>query len=522
MAAGFFGLLLASYTTAWTGSGSYLVSAMIGILGVSLVVRRPAIGVYILLTTFLFTYPAALRGVGNLTINNILGMLLVPMMIYEMVRDNSWWVLRFKPFILIGVAIASLIISSAFYSGGSEYVEEKASAKVEASTRAQGPALFATRDEGAKLMTRFVFLMLFVFFVRTARDLQIVVAILVASLLFTYFSIGTGEGIAGWGTGRLRSLGDAGGALYAGRNPNKLAYFALIVLTLLWYARRTIKSPILYPLWAVVTALAFVMIPLTASRSGILNLLFFILIVMWEGKFNIRKFIAFTAVTLAIVVQFAYDASIIDLLLPQQTAQRISNLGVSSAVLQEQTLLAQSSAGGRFQTAQSAARVWFDYPLFGVGIGNFEAERAVTDPFGVIGPPHNSYLWALAEGGLLVFSLYIWVFWWTIRRIHEIRWEYEARYGPMKLGWLVSAMRTVLIGFLFFSLFADMWYHDFFYVIMGISLALIHLHDLYAETGKVPERFAIGGRGGPSGSPAERRVVVPPPVVVSMPRFSGS
>lgn len=525
MAAGFFGLLLASYITAWTGGGSYLVSAMIGILGVALVVRRPTIGVYILLTTFLFTYPAALRGVGNLTINNVLGLLLVPMMIYEMVRDNRWWVVRFKPFILLAIAVGSLIVSAAFYSGGSEYVEEKATTKVEMSTRAQGPALFATRDEGAKLLTRMVFLVLFVFFVRTNRDLQLVVAILVAALLFTYFSIGTGEGIAGWGTGRLRSLGDAGGALYAGRNPNKLAYFALLVLTMLWYARRTIRSPILYPLWAVITAITFIMIPLTASRSGMLNLLVFVLIVMWEGKFNVRKFVAFAVVTMAIVIQFAYDASVIDLLLPSQTAQRLTNVGLSSQALSDESFEAQGSAGGRFRTAQAATRVWFEYPVFGVGIGNFETERAVTDPFGVVGPPHNSYLWALAEGGVVVFVLYLWLFWWTLRRIHEIRWEYEARYGPMKLGWLVAAMRTALIGFLFYSFFADMWYHDFFYILMGICLALIHLHEQYAETGRVPESFAIGGRSSESSSPASRAprgAITTPPVVVAMPRLSGS
>jgi O-antigen ligase len=524
MAAGFLGLLLASYMTAWTGSGSYLIGAMVGVLGVVLVLKRPTVGVFILMTTFLFTYPPALRGVGNLTINNILGLLLVPMMFYEMLRENSWWVFRFKPFILLTVIFATLVTSASFYSSaGTEIVGERAEAKIERSTRAQGPALFATRDEGAKLLTRLVFLVLFVFFVRTARDLQTVVLILVAALLFTYFSIGTGEGVAGWGTGRLRSLGEAGGALYAGRNPNKLAYFALLVLTLLWYGRRIIRSPILYPLWAAVTALTFAMIPLTGSRSGMLNLLVFILVVMLEGRFNMRKVLAVTAVSFVIVVQFAYETSVIDLFLPQETAQRLGNVGVSSAVLTDQSLAAQGSAGGRFRTAQSALGVWISYPLFGVGIGNFENERAVTDPFGTIGPPHNSYLWALAEGGLFAFALYIWLFAWTLRRIQEIRWEYEARYGPMQLGWLISAMRTAMIGFLFYSFFADMWYHDFFYILMGIALTLIRLHERYAETGRVPERFDITGGPADTGLfPTAPPPVVRHPVVVSLPKFSGS
>jgi O-antigen ligase len=518
LAAGFFGLLLASYVTAMTGSGSLLVGGMIGVMGMALVVRRPSLGVFILLTTFLFTYPAALRGVGNLTINKDLGMILIPMAAYEMLRERSWWVVRFKPFLLLGVVVASMIVSGVFYTGRSEYVEQQAVAKIEKSQRAQGPALIATRDAGAKFLTRFVFLVLFVFFVRTRRDLRSVVAILVAALLFTYFSVSTGEGQFGWGTGRLRALSEAGGAVYAGRNPNKLAYFALLVLTLLWYGRTTIKNKVWYPLWGVVTALAFVMIPLTGSRSGMLNLLVFLLIVLVEGRFNLRKILGLVAVSFLMVVQFAYDTSVVDLLLPGQTAARLSNIGVRAEVIQESGFEAQGSAGGRFRTAQSAARVWLSYPLFGVGIGNFESERAVTDPFGVVGPPHNSYLWALAEGGLLAFAFYLWIFAWTWRRIEDIRWEYEARYGPMKLGWLVNAMRTGLIGFLFYSLFADMWYHDFFYIVMGLSLALIRMHEVYAETGRVPESYVLGGGGGsgrllpPSTSPVVPRAPVVPPI----------
>lgn len=516
MAAGFLGLLLASYMTAWTGKGSVLVGAVFGVVGVYVVLRRPVVGVYILMTTFLFTYPAFLRGVGNLTINNVLGLMLVPLMFYEMVRDRSVWLLRFKPLILSGVIVAAMITSGIYYTNTSEYVEQTAQEKIERSQRAQGPALIQTRDAAAKFMTRFAFLVLFVFFVRTRGDLYGTVAIVVAALLFTYFSVSTGEGQFGWGTGRLRSLSEAGGAIYAGRNPNKLAFFAQFVLTLLWYARRAIKRPIWYPLWASVIGLTFIVIPLTGSRSGLLNLLFFILIVMLEGRFSYRKIVGIGFTTLFIVVQFAYQTSVLDLFLPEQTAQRLSRIGVNAQVIEEESLLASGSAQGRFRTAQSAVSIWEEYPVLGVGIGNFETERAAVDPFGVVGPPHNSYLWALAEGGILAFALYLWIFGWTLRRIHDLKWEYEARYGPMQLGWLVSALRTGLLGFLLFSFFADMWYHDFFYIIMGMCFVLIHLHEQYAATGQVPQRFSTGrsAPGGPVHAAASVRrapvVTIPP------------
>ena len=94
-----------------------------------------------------------------------------------------------------------MIVSGVFYTGRSEYVEQQAVAKIEKSQRAQGPALIATRDAGAKFLTRFVFLVLFVFFVRTRRDLRSVVAILVAALLFTYFSVEHRRGTVRLGNG---------------------------------------------------------------------------------------------------------------------------------------------------------------------------------------------------------------------------------------------------------------------------------------------------------------------------------
>jgi len=156
----------------------------------------------------------------------------------------------------------------------------------------------------------------------------------------------------------------------------------------------------------------------------------------------------------------------------------------------------QGSAEGRIQTAQSAFRIFTYHPLVGVGIGNFNFERAILDPFGTIGPPHNSYLWALAEGGILTFSCFVAFFVYLWRSIRDIEWEYEARFGDLRLGWLVSAMRTMLIGFLFYSIFADMWHHVMFYIVMGLMISTIRVHQVYAETGQVPKAFTLGKKFG--------------------------
>jgi O-antigen ligase len=484
-------LLVGSFRLAAGGGGHVVLAGVLAMVAGVVVVRRPVFGILVYLTTFLFTYPAFLRGSGNFTINNMLGLALLPLMLYGMLREGSWWLVRLRPIFLLGLVVACMIGSATFYRPSVDVGRDFLAERAATSLRAQGDALISTRDESAKFLTRYVFLVFLVYFVRTPRDMKMVAATIVGCLLATYFSVSAEEGIRGWGTGRLRVMGEAGTGLYAGRNPNKLAYFALYCLTLLWYARRTIRNSFWYVPWGIATALVFMMIPLTGSRSGILNLLLFLAIVMLEGKFNYRKLVGLTTVALFFIIQIGYDLSVVDLLFPSDVAARLTRFDVRPEAL-ELGLEGQGSAEGRIQTAMSATQVFRTHWLFGVGIGNFNYERAVIDPFGIAGPPHNSYLWALSEGGIVGFVLYSAFFFWVWKALRNIEWEYEARFGPLGLGWLVNATRTAMIGFLFFSFFADMWHHVLFYIVMGFSIAVIRAHKVYAETGQVPAPFVVG------------------------------
>jgi O-antigen ligase len=484
-------VLLGSFQLAAGGGGPLAIAGIFGLVAAGLIVRRPTLGILVYLTTFLFTYPAALRGSGNFTINNMLGLTLLPLMLYGMLREGSWWILRWRPIVILMLIVACMIGSATFYRPAVDVGRDFLAERAQTSTRGQGEALIATRDDSAKFLTRFVFLLFLVYFVRTPRDMKLVVGTIVACLLASYFSVSAEEGARGWGTGRLRVMGEAGTGLYAGRNPNKLAYFALYCLTLLWYSKRAIKNSFWYLPWAAATLLVAAIIPLTASRSGLLNLLIFSAIVMLEGKFNYRKLVGLSAVALFFIIQIGFDVSVVDLFFPEDVATRLTRFDVRTEAL-EMGLEGQGSVEGRIQTALSATKVFRYHPLFGVGIGNFNFERAILDPFGTVGPPHDSYLWALSEGGIVGIVLYLTFFYWVWREIRNIEWEYEARFGPLGLGWLVNAVRTGMVGFMFFSFFADMWHHVLFYIIMGLALAVIRAHQVYAETGQTPQPFIMG------------------------------
>ena len=180
-------------------------------------------------------------------------------------------------------------------------------------------------------------------------------------------------------------------------------------------------------------------------------------------------------------------ASVLDALLPEVVAERLQKVELRTEVLGTGQVAA-GSLGRRFYNIQIATTMAVRHPIVGVGLGNFTAERALVDPTGLTAPPHNSYLSAWVEGGIVCLVLYLAIFFGIFRSLRGLERDYAARFGPVGLGWLVNAMRTAIIGFMVFSFFADMWIHILFYILVGMCLSIIHMHEVYAETGRLPTR----------------------------------
>jgi O-antigen ligase len=133
-----------------------------------------------------------------------------------------------------------------------------------------------------------------------------------------------------------------------------------------------------------------------------------------------------------------------------------SEIGASSIELRESAI-------------DSAMLIIGDHPMLGVGLGNFRevARQIYADKF--FRPPHNSVLWAQAEGGIGVLLGYVLLFAFTWRDLRRARALSE--HDP-ELAALATALRTVLGTFLFFSLFADLWLNPMTYLLIGLTIAL--------------------------------------------------
>ena len=73
--------------------------------------------------------------------------------------------------------------------------------------------------------------------------------------------------------------------------------------------------------------------------------------------------------------------------------------------------VADSFSGGRLQIWKAAIEMAQDKPLFGVGFHAFELELPKYHPQGLTNYPHNQYLGALAEGGLVWLAALLILFW---------------------------------------------------------------------------------------------------------------
>jgi O-antigen ligase len=305
-------------------------------------------------------------------------------------------------------------------------------------------------------VTRLAFLVLTLQFLCRKRDLKraitvmmICLVMIVPSALFGYAS---GKAVAGY---------RAAAEFSAGTNSNRLAFLCLIQIAFWWYFMRAQPSPGRTTLSVAVIGSLIFTVFLSASRSGMLGLgiLFYMLTKTRGGVRGGRlQVIAFAIIAIGVLVT----------VIPEENLQRMQNLNPFATGTQH---VGSHSTERRVETVELGWRIFQDYPLFGIGLGNFRevARQVYLDPFWR--PPHNSYVWSLSEGGIFCLLLYLTLFWITWR---DIRWLQSSPAVPHDLRWIVAALGPCLALLLFFSAFADIWLSPITYILVALVVALRH------------------------------------------------
>lgn len=479
-----YGLFLA--VAAFSDDKATLAGAGIGLalIGGATVFYRPNIGVLIIMSTMLVSYPEALKGSPPLTINNFLGASLASILVWHLYKTRDYWFLREREIRLL-LMIAAWFIAISYLS--EFYLPEKRllpSVEVKGS---MGRFYGLTDDSGRwmfELLSRVAFVIFFIHWIKTAAQLRTVLLVLAACIAIALPTLGA-EIVSGAADYRISSK-TVGWAV----NLNRFAFMMNIGIALFVYLAMTAKSGLGKAVFFLLALGSVPLVLLSASRSGFLGL-GLIGLLMIRGQQIPRRWKIGTGFFAVAFFLLAFN-----FILTDQHRERLLNINpFAPAASMDGSASAEGSRSTQVRTTTlaEAATIIKTYPLTGVGLANFRWVNAILH--GSYKPPHNSYVWSMAEGGIPGTILYLSLFAALYNRIQQLRPKYHLHDT---LPYLPDFLNLYLILLLFFSIFADVWLEVHLYFIVAFSVVLT----------RWAEEEALRGRGLPgqqAGTPGARR-----------------
>lgn len=434
-------LAAAGTAIALTGQQVMLLGAAFGLLFLLLVWQRPHLGILLFLSTFLFTYPEALQGYGLLTPNNVLGVVFCVLILLHVWTQRNLWALS-DPRIRILLAISVVFLISTWLARspppGLEHLDR-------------------TSTELWDFFTQFAFVVFMIHFIRTRRHLNLVFALLIFAILLTAVSALLAPGADYRATAAF--------GIKAANNANRLGFWSLVGVVILWYLQQELRSSSVRFVLIALIGMLLLVILLTGSRSALINVMVFAVVVAVESGFQLRRLVS-TAVVVGLL------ALLVLKLVPQENLERSTAFDGQTSGHSE----AAQSAQGRIRVAQTALQVYSDANLLlGVAPGNFRWIRQLDYDLERLSL-HNGYLWALLSGGAAALVLYLWLFWTSWRDLRRL--ECAPSTASMAPRWMVKSTRTILLLFLMFSLFAEAWLEITPFLLIALTIVMIRLRPV--------------------------------------------
>jgi O-antigen ligase len=265
--------------------------------------------------------------------------------------------------------------------------------------------------------------------------------------------------------GRLEGLGN--GIL---QNSNDLALNIAIVLPVciafMLHARGLKKA-----IWIIAMILMLVAVEMTYSRGGLLALIICGGLSLYEyGIKGKRRYLIGIAALIAliglgiIIGSSKYRARVESIVLGNIEGSHDKN-----------------SREARLELLKRSISLSLEYPLFGVGPGNF---KVVDSGWAVA---HNTYTELSAEAGLLALVLFILALRAAFKNIAEAKRSKRYANDPdfrLFTQALFAGMAALIVG----GFFASTEYNLYPYIMIGYTCALVRLTAESPETGELPER----------------------------------
>jgi O-antigen ligase len=411
--------------------GLLFLQAILGGICVLWLFKSPYWGVLIILALWFAEFSPAFLGVSYLRIPYLISALLLFPLGLSILEDRGVWVRRL-PQIKILVAIGIILLASTAWSHYRYPI-------------VLIPELDQTGEMLQRFITRFAFLVFFLYFITTLRKIELSIWLLLGLILVSAVSALYNLTLPG----AQRAWSTFG----PGSNPNSLAFLSLFGASLLWFyylhtsSRRLKQLALMFLVPLPTIAIA------AGSRGGFLQLLAFVVLIVkeqasWSAAKKVRSLLLIGVASLLFLS-----------IVPAASLLRATSFEAS-----------QSAAGGeslrnRINTVRTALDMIASNPILGIGIGNFRWMHQIVSGSDL--HPHNSYIGALLSGGISCLALYLLLFYVTYQMLKRLE-----KSGPPKLLWVSKGLRINLILFLIASISDDIWLNDFIYLIIGLTVAM--------------------------------------------------
>jgi hypothetical protein len=438
---------------------AFLAVSVVGVLFI-----RPVVGIAMMTAAFLLAaYPTLLQSLGMLTVNNLLGICFVVLLGLHIVETRDFSFLANRQVRILLVIGALLLIGSMH----AEWIFPTLGKTV-----GRAKILDKTGDMAHNFVARLVYLIFFIVFVRDRRDVKTMFLVFMLALF-----VAVPSALYNMATGSLLRGFRIAASFTSGANPNRLAMICLIQIACWWFWSRARPTPFRQMVGLAAMAASTMVLFGTGSRSGLLGVGVLGLLMQTSPR-------GFRASAGQVGLLAAAAVFAVATMVPTEAWERMINL------TPERGEIGRTSNVMREETLERAWQIFLDYPLFGIGLGNFrEVSRQIyQDTY--YRPPHNSYLWAASEGGIFVVIGYLVLFWITWR---DLRVVTRLAHRDPEIGAAAGAIRVIFLLYAFFSAFADLWLNPITYAMIGLIVVMRR----YVEG--LPEPRAVRVVAPPSG-----------------------
>jgi O-antigen ligase len=455
-----FVVLGVAFTAAVAAGGYWPLTALV-LTGVAasfvVVLRLPHVGISLFLTTFLINYPSVARGAGPLTINNFLGVLFLVLLLWDFYLHRDAWFLKDR--LLYGL----LGIGAIFALGTVSAVYTLPDAHVQSMIQKPIGAVYGKTDYTTRFMfqyfSRIAFVLFVLRFIRTPRQL---LWVWITLLFCIFFAVPPALHAYVQASGTdVRALTKI---VNWADNANRFAFGLLIGIGLLYYLSITTQAVWVKIVAVIGTLFLSPTILLSASRSGFMGMLLLGGMVML-GAFGGTSQMSRRATLSGLVVAVAVALVTYFAILPPRMQQRLLNLNPFAS----QPAEGSKSTEFRYATLENSFKIIADHPVMGVGLGNFRWVHKWS--YGRFKPPHNSYVWALAEGGVPLLLAFLALYLALWRRLGRLRAAYEHHDV---IPYFPNLLRVYIVLLLFFSFFADVWIEEHIFILVSSTILLDH------------------------------------------------